>query len=211
MFVRPIVTAAATSLSMLGLARGAAAQDLAAQYLAAAAAFQPTGSVFDPDLSRQAIARLMDDIVGRWVPMTPLLAGNADFDAGPEAAALVSETSDSACARENIAQALSVTSPYRFELLRRYTRDGQDNGLATVYTHMRYNLFFRETDEAAYLEYLGVRDPETGEDRIATGAMLDSSAPTRIGPVAIYHPSEDVLVVQPDYGPAEIYLRCPGP
>lgn len=180
----PLVLASfATSLS----AQDIATQDVAAQFGTALAAFgQP---IVGRDVERAAalISREMESLAGAWVEARSPTAG------GP----LSEEMLPLLCGRW--AERLERNGPHGFTLTR--LADGEPTTLVVRYDYRGFRTFQRSADERSLREFLRLGDDVFDE-------VLFSNA-LYFGEVEVFHPSPDVLVIQPTAQPPSIYVRCP--
>jgi hypothetical protein len=179
------------ALLLAFLAAPAAAQDLAQQYAAAHGTFLLSSEGWDSDAAAQTMAALLPTLEGRWAEATVLSNGGPDLPA---------ETMPSHCERNG--RDLARTSPYGFEMRGAY---GDEGGvLVERFDYAGHNTFLASVDQAALL------------DRLGFGADSDRPPPSSVwfagaapGFVALFHPSPDVIVLQGERRPAQIWLRCP--
>lgn len=198
---------AALALTM-GIIIGAPvmAQDTLDQYLAAEQSFLPTGLMRDPVEQRLAMERILQDIEGRWMEASLVMA---EVDRSAEdVRGQMEDWIERACSA-NPSVLLTAPTPYSFAMTRTATRRDTTYSLTVTYSLSAANLFNKHVDEAEYLDYTGLRDPETGELRSFALQSLVGIAPSFFGPVALFHPSNDILVLQEVPGRTQIFARCP--
>lgn len=171
----------------------AAAQDLAADYAAAAAAFAlpgaaslSNGDILDDDAARAMVPAL----AGIWVAL---------FALSPEPEALDPALLAEACWGPAAVE-IEPLGPRSFGL----RRSRADTGASFVLRHdwVVGNTFQRSVLEEEYLAVLGLTDPEATPP-------LAMAAPGLRGDVLLYHPMPDILVMQAPRGILEIFGRCP--
>lgn len=172
----------------------ALAQDVGAQYLAALDAFLlPTV----PDLSIDSLAgddafeSLLPSLEGDWIVASRL---------GPSRDALDPSMFDRAC--EVDALALVATAPHSFELRRSYEKDGETRSLAISHDFIMGNSFDRGVAQANMIDYLGL-------DSLPSHRPGAFNFFSMRGPVALFHPSPDVLVLVAPVAAPDILVRCP--
>ena len=181
-------------LALLLTAAPAVAQDLAAQYAAAARAFTLPGA---PSLSmgdlleEDAVEALLPTVEGNWTPALTLFPDPANVD--PE---LLAES----C--ERIPSTLVQTAPHSFELRRSSERDGTAITMAIRHDWIVGNTFDRGVEEKEVSAFLGF----DRLDDLSTGMM---TLPGLRGQVVLFQPSPDILVFVSPGGPPEIFARCP--
>ncbi len=180
--MRPLLAA------LLLLAAPAAAQDLPAQFGAAVGAFALPDESNDYEAAAAHIAELLPSLGGDWVAGHILFPGTDELD--PELVAV-------ACAR--LVLRLEPTSPHGFALS--WVRDGAPTGLVVRHDYLGFRSFQRSADETAVRAYLGLP-----EDMMNMNVF---TSPAWRGEVQLYHPSPDILVLQPTGTGAEILVRCP--
>lgn len=184
---------AALALLAATLAAPAAAQDLAADYAAAARAFAlpgvaslSNGDVLDDDAARALVPAL----AGTWAALFALAPEPGSFDPAELA---------QACAGP-AAATIEPLGPRSFGL----RRSRADTGASLVLRHewVVANTFQRSVAEEEYLAFMGIADLEA-----APPVMM--AAPGVRGDVLVFHPSPDILVMQAPRGVVEIFGRCP--
>ena len=193
--MRRTLAALATALTT---AAPLAAQDLATEYMAAARMFSLPGGPNDYEAQMAWAAGLVVDLRGRWSPAYILL----DEVESPEGLArLAGMSANLANWCGQVVHEARVAGPHSFDLAV-FTR-GADSGHAVRYQYVSGRSFQRSIDEVAYLTRLGMLDGE----RALPPQIYASTAVAGI--VEVFHPSDNVLVIQVLGGNAEIYVRCP--
>lgn len=184
--MRRLLAGLCAVIALSGSAPTAMAQNIGAEYAAAFQAFRFAGT--DPDLNEQAriIAATLPELEGKWI-RADILAGE-----GPQFnASRIADYCDS------IVYALRQTAPHGF-VMGRTNREG-DVVLNIRHDYLGGRLFQRSADENEVMASLGM-DLLPGTMFIAT---------TYTGRVMLYHPSQNILVMQRETWNAEIYARCP--
>lgn len=127
---------------------------------------------------------ILAGIAGRWLQTLP------DVEATPELC-------------ERLAFEVAVQSEYAF-LMR---RSAKEPALTVDYTYvsMGGNMFGEQVDPEQHMRWLGL-------DKMADN---DAMAPSRIsalssvnGIATIFRPSPDILVIQTNYRPPRLFVRC---
>jgi hypothetical protein len=176
--------------ALLAFAPTARAQDLTTQYAAAHLAFLNTSLREDPLAQRQLIAQTLLDLQGRWFPASVMQQNDPQLRTD-----LVQSVCESSSSLE-----ITAPTPYQFLMTR---TDRRGNTMTHHFDYVVSNIFQLHIDDNEYATYVGIAD---NEERMA---QIMQSAAGRFGPYAMYHPSPDILVMQPSYGPPDIYARCP--
>ena len=177
------------ALTCLSMALPAAAQDIAAEYAAAFAAFTLPGYAGrDPEAALAAIEASLPGLQGNWVRADLLSDDTAVLDPAMLA---------NACARHY--EQLVHSSPHGFEM-RRTNRDGKVL-LRVQYDFVGLNFFDRSYDEAEWLAYLGF-----DADQMAHASAYYGQPR---GEVILFVPGPNTMVFQETRGLTEIYTRCP--
>jgi len=179
------------------LAAPLAAQDLAGEYIAAARVFSLPGAPNDPEEQMLAAREMVAALAGAWVPAWILL----DDISGPDGlgrVAMIGADLPGWCGRlQHQATPLGLHS---FEM--RTINNGEDSGFAVRHQYVLGRSFQRSVDEVAHLTRLGLQDRPDDIPPMLYGN------PGISGVVEVFRPSANVLVIQPQGGTAEIYLRC---
>ncbi len=176
----------------------AIAQDLAAEFAAAAEIFAIPGD-YREGIAEVEMAEALNRAKatnGAWLPadaLTGVPANAQNLDILTETIGRIGDF----CG--NLRRVASQTGPRSFEM-RVFNKDG-DTGFAVNYQFVGGRSYQRSVDEDAMLTRYGMTGEEARIDMYATSTIA--------GYVEVYLPSPNVLVIQPlGIGP-EVYLRCP--
>jgi hypothetical protein len=174
----------------------ARAQDLAAEYAAAADVFGIAGDYVPGE---GGMAQAMDrarDVEGTWLSVM-LIMNTFGVVRDPALLAATVEKLGEYC--QGSRQVANQIGPRSFEL-RTFNQAG-DTGFAVNYQFVGGRSYQRSVDEKGLLTRLGLAPEEA-----ALGIYADRGL---AGYVEVFLPSPNVLVIQPFGVSAEIYLRCP--
>jgi hypothetical protein len=173
----------------LMMATAPQAQDAAADYASAFAAFTLPGlDPHDPDSAATAIATLLPELQGKWVRGDLLTDDTAFLD---------TSTLGRAC--EVGFEQLVQVSPHGFDMQR--TNAKGEIGLHFRYDYIGLHNFQRWYDETEWLTRLGIEPDRSGMGHI----YLNQGR----GAVALFLPAPSIMVMEDTRGMTEIYVRCP--
>jgi hypothetical protein len=198
LLMRPTLLRLALGLAgALALPIAVSAQDLAAEYVAAARVFAIPGETANAqDAVDEALIRAQA-VTGTWFPASIIVGSFGDTDD----LFIVAETAERMpehCG--NFRYLVTQTGPRSFES-RLFNKDG-DTGFATRFQYVGGRSYQLSMDEDAMLTRYGIEASETPPYIYAPLAHA--------GVVEVFLPSANVMVVQAAAAGADIYLRCPG-
>lgn len=175
------------------LAAKAGAQDVTGQYAAMQTMFVWPGVADSTDAADYLAAAepLIEGLRGDWLAVDHLAMGSGQYDATQLA---------EHCARLHVA--ITPTSPFSFDMTM-IPRAADAPRLTMRFDYAGFNQFNRSRDTAAFLERMGL----TGMGAETPPAIFAGTGTQ--GSVALFHPSGDILFLQPAWGRPEVYARCP--